>query len=116
MGMSDEQFISEPIDPEPGSFNTDMMISGLASLPRAFTWRGRRYQVVECLEHAKESAPERGVADGERYLRRQVFTVRLDSGEVARLYVQRQPPRGASRQAAKKRWFLYSISPASAPS
>jgi hypothetical protein len=109
--MEAEQFISEPIEPESGSFGTELMASGLASLPGAFTWRGRRYQVLECLEHAKQSTPEGGMGDGERYLRRQVFTVRLDTGQTARLYVQRQPPRGASREAAKKRWFLYSITP-----
>ena len=109
--MDAEELVSEPIDPEPGSFGTELMASGLASLPRAFTWRGKRYEIVECLDHVKRSAPEGGTADGERYLRRQEFTVRLDTGQVARLYVQRQPPRGASRQAAKKRWFIYSISP-----
>lgn len=105
----EEQFISEPIDPEPGSFSTELMARGLAALPGAFTWRGRRYEVVECLDHFKETSNEGGSAQGERYLRRQVFHVRLDTGQLAQLYVQRQPPAGVSRRAAKRRWYLYSI-------
>ncbi len=105
----DEQFVSESITPETGSFSTGLMAAGLASLPGAFTWRNRRYRIVECLAHSKLSAPEGGVAGGELYLRRQEFSVRLDSGQRATIYVQRQPPRGASPAAARRRWFLYSI-------
>ncbi len=105
----EEEFISEPIEPESGSFSTELMARGLAALPGAFTWRGRRYEVVECLDHFKESAPEGGKAGGERYLRRQVFIVRLDTGQKAQLYVQRQPSSGASARAAKRRWYIYSI-------
>lgn len=105
----EEEFISEAIQPEPGSFSTELMARGLAALPGAFTWRGRRYEVVECLDHFKESSPEGGKAGGERYLRRQVFIVRLDTGQRAKLYVQRQAPRGASGRVSKRRWFLYSI-------
>jgi hypothetical protein len=99
-------FVSEPIVPEAGTFAPEMMARGLASLPGAFTWRGRRYRILECLEHVKQSSPE---ATGEVYLRRQEFLVRLDSGQLARVYVQRQAPAGASRAAAKQRWFLYTI-------
>ena len=105
----EEEFISEPIDPEPGSFSTELMARGLAALPGAFTWRGRRYEVVECLDHFKETSTEGIRAQGDRYLRRQVFIVRLDTGQRAQLYVQRQPPAGATRLAAKRRWYIYSI-------
>ena len=110
-GAPNEEFVSEPITPEAGSFSPEMMASGLAALPRAFTWRKRRYEIVECIDHAKVSAPEGGVEGKERYLRRQVFTVRLDSGQRATIYVQRQLPRGTSTRAARHRWFLYSIEP-----
>lgn len=96
------EFISEPITPEAGTFSTDMMSQGLASLPRAFTWREQRYEITECLEHYKESTPEGGKATGERYLRRQYFVVMLDTDQRATLYVQRQG-------AGKQRWFLYTI-------
>ena len=106
-----EEFVSEPITPEPGSFTTELMARGLASLPAAFTWRNRRYQIIECISHEKQSAPEGGRAGRERYLRRQVFVVRLNSGQQATLYLERQSRRGASPRAARKRWFLYSIEP-----
>ena len=96
-----EDFVSEPITPEPGSFSTELMVSGLAALPAAFVWRKRRYEVVECLEHRKVSATEGGRPGGERYLRRQVFVVKLDTGQQATLYMQRQA----------RQWFLYSIEP-----
>ena len=102
----EEEFISEPIVPEPGSFSTELMARGLAALPGAFTWRGRRYEVVECLDHFKETSTEGSAAQGERYLRRQIFIVRLDTGQQAQLYVLRQPSSG---RAAKRRWFIYSI-------
>ena len=101
------RFVSEPITPERGLFSTELMARGLASLPDAFTWRGRRYVVVECLEHVKQTSPEGG--SGERYLRRQAFTVRLDTGQQATIYVERQSRRGASGRAARQRWFLYTI-------
>jgi hypothetical protein len=105
----DEQFVSEPIAPEPGSFSTAAMATGLGSLPAAFSWRGRRYEITECLGQEKVSAPEGGVEGHERYLRRQVFRVRLHTGQAATLYLQRNAPRGASPRAARRRWFLYSI-------
>ncbi|MHC4949197.1 MAG: DUF6504 family protein [Planctomycetota bacterium] len=101
--MPDEAFISEPITPEPGSFTTELMSRGLAGLPGAFTWRGRRYEIVDCIDHFKQSAPEGGT--GERYLRRQVFRVRLDTGQEASLYVERQARSGSGR----RRWFLYTL-------
>jgi hypothetical protein len=103
------EFISEPITPERGSFTTAGMTQGLASLPRAFTWRGKRYEIVECLEHEKRTATEGHTATGDRYLRRQEFLVRLDSGQHARLYVTRQAALGSRGASKKRRWFLYSI-------
>jgi hypothetical protein len=99
------EFISEPIEPEPGSFSTTMMTRGLAALPGAFTWRGRRYEIVECLDHVKQSTHEGHTADGERYLRRQQFVVRLDTGQEATIYVERQAK-------SRRRWFMYTISSA----
>ena len=107
---ADAEFISEAIEPEAGSFRTDLMTAGLAALPGAFTWRGRRYEIAECLSHHKRSAPEGHTAAGERYLRRQEFTVRLDTGQTAVIYIERQTRRGAGARAARQRWFLYTIS------
>jgi hypothetical protein len=102
-------FISEPITPERGSFSTGPMSRGLASPPRAFAWRGRRFEIAEILEHTKQSAREGHSASGELYLRRQQFVVRLDTGQVATIYVERQARPGVSRRMAKSRWFLFTI-------
>ncbi len=99
-----QEFVSDPITPEAGSFDTGLMAQGLASLPGAFTWRNRRYAIVECLSHEKRSGAE-GFS-GELYLRRQVFTVRLDSGQIAVIYLERHARPGGN---PKQRWFLYSI-------
>ena len=106
---SREEFVSEPITPEAGSFSPQQMATGLAALPAAFVWRNRRYAIVECLDHRKVSSPEGGVEGNEVYLRRQVFSVLLDTGQHATIYVQRHAPRAASAGAARRLWFLYSI-------
>ena len=103
------EFISESIEPVPGSFQTDLMAQGLASLPGAFTWRDQLYEIVECLEHVKQTSPEGGNVVGDRYLRRQQFTVRLGTGQIAVIYFERHARPGTSRKIAKKRWFLYSL-------
>ena len=102
------EFVSEPIVPEAGTFSSALMARGLAGLPRAFTWRDRRYEIVECIEHEKRSGPMIGMLGGERYLRRQVFKVWLDTGQTATLYVERHA-RSGSRGAAKRRWYIYTI-------
>lgn len=107
--MNSEQFISEPITPEAGSFSTELMARGLAALPGAFTWRDKRYEVVKCIDHFKETSTEGGKAQSDRYLHRQVFVVELDTGEIAKLYVLRQGLSGGSSKAKKQRWYLYSI-------
>ncbi len=108
---TDEDLISEPITPDAGTFDVDAMATGLAGLPQAFTWRNRHYHIAECLHTEKRSSPEGGVSTNEVYLRRQVFRVRLDSGQTATLYMERQARRGASARAARQRWFLYSLQP-----
>ena len=107
--QNSEQFISEPITPEVGSFSTELMARGLAALPGAFTWRDKRYEVVNCMDHFKETSTEGGKAKSDRYLRRQVFVVELNTGEIAKLYVLRQGASAGSSKAKKQRWYLYSI-------
>jgi len=102
------EFISEPIEPERGSFDPEMMSRGLAALPRAFTWRGERYEVVACLDHQKVSNPTAG---GQVYLRRQEFTVQLNTGQHAVLYVVRSPTSAAAAKPGAPRWFVYAIEP-----
>lgn len=101
-----EEFISEPITPHAGSFETRAMAAGLPGLPTGFDWRGAAYRIVDRLEHWKQSAPEGGRAGGERYLRRHCFRLRMADKTVWTVYFLRQTPRGGS---PKTRWFLLSI-------
>ena len=104
-----EQFISEPITPEAGSFSTELMARGLAALPGAFIWRHKRYEITNCIDHFKETSTESSSAQSDRYLRRQVFIVELDTGETAKLYVLRNASPSRSSKAKKQLWYLYSI-------
>ena len=52
-----EEFISEPIEPVEGTFDTAGMTRGEPGLPGRFIWRDKEYTVAEVLEKWKESGP-----------------------------------------------------------
>ncbi len=100
------ELVSEAIDPVPGSFDAGDMGRGLAGLPRAFSWRGQRFEVAEVLGKWKESGPEIGRFHGEQYLRRHYFRVRTVCGSEMVLYCERK---ARSATSAKRRWWLYTF-------
>jgi len=100
------QFISEPIEPEAGTFDARVMARGEPGLPGHFTWRGVRYAVADVIEEWKSSQREGG--SGELYLRRHWYKVRTDPPAVMTLYCERQPG-GRTRAAAKRRWWVYTV-------
>jgi hypothetical protein len=97
-----EQFISEPVTPAPGTFDTAMMARGEAGLPGRFTWRGREYTVARLLASWKSSTADRG----EMYLRRHWFKITTTDGQTMTLYCDRQA-KNAKRPT--RRWWLYTI-------
>ncbi len=101
-----EEFVSESITPHKGTFDAAPMAAGMPGLPSGFDWRGTSYAVVERLETWKQSGAEKGRADGERYLRRHYFRVRMSDGSVWTVYFTRQPSGSGS---ARRRWFIYSV-------
>jgi hypothetical protein len=101
-----EEFVSEPIRPEGGTFDTTAMAAGLPGLPQAFRWRGREYAIQAQIAVWKASGPEIGRSDGERYLRRHYFRLRMNDGTLWTVYFTRHTPPSGS---PKRRWFLYSI-------
>ena len=101
--QTDEEFISEPITPAPGSADTRAMARGEPGLPDRFTWRDLEYRVVETLSVWKTSSREGGV--GELYLRRHWYKVLTDRGDRLTLYCERQT---RNRARPKARWFIYS--------
>lgn len=101
-----DEFISEPLEPLPGSFASVAMATGLPGLPQGFTWRQKTYRVLNELEQWKQSAPEGGRPGAERYLRRHCYRLRMDDGTIWTVYFERQARRGAN---PRLRWFLYSM-------
>lgn len=100
------EFVSEPITPRRGTFDTAAMARGEPGLPTGFEWRSQWFDVVECLERAKQSGPEIGRLDGERYLRRHTYRLRMSDGSIWSVYFIRHTPRSGSRT---RRWFLHSL-------
>ena len=99
--MSSDQFISEPLLPDPGTFDTQAMSRGEPGLPTGFTWRKQHYPIAELLESWKSNAPAGEVAP---YLRRHWFKIRTADGQIMTIYCLRQA------RVGNKRWWLYSIS------
>lgn len=106
------EFVSEPVIPLKGTSNAAAMARGEPGLPEAFDWRERTYKVVEVLERWKQSSREGGHAQGELYLRRHYYKLRMDDGTTWTVYLVRQTPKSGS---PKRRWFLYSIDEPGAP-
>jgi hypothetical protein len=96
------EFVSEPVEPERGSFDAAAMSRGEPGVPRAFTWRKQRYEVTAVLSTWKTSTADRG----EMYLRRHWFEVATTDGRRMTLYCERQTK---NRKKPKARWWLYSM-------
>jgi len=106
-------FISEPLQPDSGTFDPARMATGEPGLPAKFRWRGRELVVAELLEQWKEHGDCKH-GSGERYLRKHGYRLRTADGLVIRIYFQRSF--GRSRGRVISRWWLHSIEnePASA--
>ncbi len=98
------RFISEPIEPLLGSFDTAAMSRGEPGLPAGFVWRGRTVRIVGCERRWAELRPE--ATGGELYLRRHYWTLDMDDGTTWTVYCLRRPPRPRRLTAL---WYLYTI-------
>jgi len=99
-----EQFISEAITPVPGTTDTRGMSRGEPGLPERFTWRDQEYEVAEVTSQWKDTG---GCHHGsaERYVRKHWFEIRTTDGTEMRIYFERQPRRGQTKQ----RWWLQAV-------
>ena len=100
-----EEFVSEPIMPVAGTFDTTGMTRGEPGVPGRFVWREKEYAVLDVLETWKESGPCRS-GGSEKYLRKHWFKVRTDNGLEMTMYFERQ---ARTKRQSKKRWWLYTI-------
>lgn len=105
-GADMHQFISEPITPHPGTCDTRAMGRGEPGLPSGFSWRDVAYDIREVLEYWKETSREGAHAQGQLYLRRHGYRLRMIDGSIWSVYFVRQTPQTGNPKA---RWFLYSI-------
>ncbi len=103
------EFVSEQIQPLPGTFDAGAMARGEPGLPQGFTWRDAPSQIIGRISQWKATSPEGGRADGEVYLRRHYFKLRMSDGSAWTVYFLRQPP---GKGASKNRWYLYGVEPA----
>jgi phosphoribosylglycinamide formyltransferase-1 len=99
-----EQFISAAIQPITGTFDAARMSTGEPGLPRQFRWGSRTIQIAEVLKTWRETGPCRH-GSGESYVRKHWFEVRTDSGDIMKIYFERQP---RSRRNSS-RWRLFTI-------
>ncbi|MFC1739089.1 DUF6504 family protein [Planctomycetota bacterium] len=101
----EDKFISEPIKPVEGTFDTISMARGEPGLPSRFVWRDKEYVVVEVLDKWEELG--RCKSGGPNmYLRKHWFKVRCSDGSEATIYFERQP---RAKRKNKTRWWLYTV-------
>ena len=105
MTTTGPQLISEPLEPQPGTFNARVMARGEPGLPCGFSWRNQKMALVEVLEHWKESGPCRH-GSSERYVRKHWYKIRTGNHQIATLYFDRQT---RSTSQKKRRWWLYTL-------
>ena len=100
-----EEFISEPIEPLAGTFDTAAMTRGEPGFPGRFKWRDREYAVADVIEAWKETGPCRS-GGPEMYLRKHWYKIITEDGTEMTVYFERQP---RSKRSNKVRWWLYTI-------
>jgi Domain of unknown function (DUF6504) len=98
--MPAEQFVSETITPDAGTFGVAAMARGEPGLPAGFVWRGGHYAIAELLSSWKSNGT---TGEALQYLRRHWYKVRADSGQIMTIYCLRQA------KDKHKRWCLYSV-------
>ena len=99
-----EKFVSEPLQPVPGTADPAALSRGEPGLPGKFIWRGKEY-VVKCVLESWKSSD---LSCGELYLRRHWFRVETEDRLNITLYCLRQA--GGSARSRKNRWWVYSFS------
>jgi RimJ/RimL family protein N-acetyltransferase len=95
------QFISERISPEPGSFDIGAMSRGEPGLPKAFSWRGQRFEVAQITSTHRGMGEDRG----DVYVRRHYYEVETTDALRMSLYFERNP----SDRSRGKAWWLFTL-------
>lgn len=99
-----EHFVSAAIQPDTGTIDTARMASGEPGLPMVFHWGKRTLRIARVVRSWRESGPCHH-GSGELYVRKHWFEVVTDTGQVAKLYFERQPKPGKK----SARWWLFTL-------
>ena len=99
-----QEFISAAIAPVGATIDAIRMSTGEPGLPRQFRWRSQTIQIARVLKTWRETGPCHH-GSGERYVRKHWFEVLTDSGEIMKIYFERQ----ARSRTKKSRWWLFTI-------
>jgi len=101
-----EKFVSDPIKPVAGTFDTESMTRGEPGLPSRFVWRKKEYVIARIMDKWKETSPCTSGAK-EKYVRKHWYKIRTTDGLNMKIYFERK---SMSKGQGKKRWWLYSVS------
>lgn len=97
-----EEFISEPIKPDPTTFDTKYMSVGAPGLPRQFTWRKQTVKVREIVKTWRTTGPCYH-GSNEQYTRRHWFEVTTEKHGTMKIYFDK----GKHSKRKEMGWFLY---------
>ena len=92
-------FVSKPLVPQGGSYDTDVMSRGEPSLPPAFAFGDELIEIAGVRTTWRSTKTDRG----DMYLKRHWFECACRDGRIATIYFDR----GARRN--QPRWWLYTI-------
>ncbi len=95
-------FVSGPISPLAGTFDTSGMAGGAPGIPEGFVRNGRTTRITEILGGWKLARPEPG--SGELYVRRHYYRLRMDDGDTWVVYCLRG---STGVRTSPHRWFLH---------
>ena len=97
------RFVSEPLEPVPGTADASAAARGEPGLPARFRWRGAEYRVAGIVRTWKTTGPCRN-GSSEVYLRRHWYEIVTEPRAVLSVYCQRQ---AKSSRGVAPRWFVY---------
>jgi hypothetical protein len=95
--MTDE-FLSEPLLPDPDSMDTSRMALGEPGLPRRFRWRGEIVDIVDVVESWRSTGACSHGSD-ESYVRKHWYEVDTAAHGRLKIYFERQGRSGPGRAA-----------------
>jgi RimJ/RimL family protein N-acetyltransferase len=98
---SQPAFVSERITPEPGSSDVGAMSRGEPGVPKAFVWRGERFETGRLVSTRRDMGTDRG----DVYVRRHYYEIETADQLRMVVYFERNP----SDRSKRKAWWLYTL-------